>query len=303
MACAFVLLFCSSAPAEELWVRNRPFQGVVRGTGGEMMVEMTTFLQLMEIEARDQGDVVLVGGFSIPIETSGNVRLVPLRDVVDAAGLRLSQNPALGTVDVRAASAGTGSRGNWTPDETTRGGTAEKKGSKTDLEGTTFKVSVPGHLAVVSEADYLKSDEKSNAKTSSLNPDDADPKSTETAFLVATEAGPSQGILTFSIVPGLPSEIDPNEEERLLKTVIGGVLSRGGTLTSKTQLTNIAGKRFHQFQYKSLNESGDEMKNEVFLHFSPKNQVAFLALIEAPKRRFNRAAPQLRLVIRNLRVK
>jgi len=264
-----------------------------------MLVEMEPFFELFDFETEDQGDIVVVGGFPIPVERSGTMRLVPLRDVVDAAGLKLSKNPALGTVDVRAADAGTGDRGNWNvkPEDD-----ESSKGTATTLEGQTFKLTVPSHLSVLAEAEYLKA-ESANAKIKVLNDPTDESKRNKTAFLVSTSKGPQLGLLTFALIRGKDSDFTPANEEPFLNTLLDGIVNRGGTLIGKMKSSNLSGRRFFSFQYLATDQADLVSTNEVYVHFSPEDKVAYLILLSGPKHQFNRVAPQLRLVVRNLRFK
>lgn len=301
---AVLLIFStlSSGLAEDLWVRNRPFRGAVLGDGSEMLVQMDLFLQALEVEADDQGDVVVIGGFPITVQEQRGTRFVHLRDVVDAAGLRLSRNPAMNTVDVRHPSAGTGSRGNWSEvfDEGPGVGSDE---SATKIAGAYFSITIPGHLDVVAERKYLKSEEKPNARVAQLNNLASQVPGTESVCMVATDAGVEMGGLTLTLIEGFTDEMDLAVEKDMLEVLKRGVLGRGGQLVGRESTRNIAGKRFYQFRYEADTERGFRSLNEVFVHFSNKHQSAFLFTISAPKHQFNRISPQLRLVVRNIRIK
>ena len=303
-----VLLFLGlSTPglSEELWVRNRPFPGEVRGTGQSMLVEADTFLKTLEIEAEDRGDVFIIGGFPIPVEKAGTIRLIPLRDVVDAAGLSISKNPSLGTVDVRVADAGKGPSGTWNTDSSSDSDSSgsASKGEKTQLEGATFRVTVPGHLSVVAESTYLKSGETDNAKAAQINNPLTQSAGARQAFAVTTRQGPKMGLLSVSMIMNMDPNLTAKDEKELLAAIGLGVLERGGRIYGEPTTQNIAGKKYYKFLYDDNGEYGQQNKNEVYVHFSTKHERAFLMLLSAPKRKFNRIAPQLRLVVRNLRIK
>lgn len=295
-------LVAGSSLADELWVSNQPFQGVVTGSGQNMMVELRTFVHVLNIQADDQGEVVVIGGFPIPVQASGNVRLVPLRDVVDAAGLHITRNPELGTVDVRQASVGTGSRGNWETSSGAGDSPHREKGPITKLAGVNFSVNVPGHLNVVSDPKFLQGEETDRARKVDLNPYGSW-SGNETAFMVSTDRGPTEGVLTVNLLGNVSSTMSREEEEQFFAALRSEVLSDGGKALGPVQVSTRAGKRFHQFTFRDTETDGVTYDNEVSIHFNPKAAVAFLIVLKAPQKTFQQVAPQLRLVINNLRMK
>lgn len=302
---AFLLLLLalsSQSAAEQLWVRNQPFQGEVRGTGSNMLVEAQLFLKLLQIDAKDQGDVMIIGGFPIPVEQSGTIRMIPLRDVVDAAGLSIMKNEALGTVDVRLAKSGLDHHAVWRTNEVASTPSSEK-GEKTKLEGETFRLSVPSHLTVLSDPAYLKSGQTDNAKTAPVSEISNQKLGGQTAFFVTTKDGPKQGLLTVNMIPNLNQSLSLKEERVLLGVVSEGVQDRGGSLIGKPITRSIAGKRYHKLVYKDVDHLGRKNKNEIFIHFSDKHDRAYLMLLSVPESEFSRVAPQLRLVVKNFRYK
>ena len=287
--------------ADELWVSNQPFPGSVRGSGQDMMVELRMFVQVMNIEADDQGDVVVIGGFPIPVEEYNGVRYVHLRDMVDAARLKISANPELGTVDVRRSSAGTGYKGEWDALSPSDGAENRIDGTATEVAGDFFSVKIPAHLFVVADPRYLVSGESENAKASSLN-DYYSPMGAETVCGVAPDLNFTEGGLMFSFLPGLPDKLTAAEEKEFLDMVKSEVLRGGGQLVGPVASMSIAGNRFHRIR-SQINRQGKIEDTELNIHFSTKHQVMVLLMIRAPKHRFNRVAPQLRLVVNNFRIK
>lgn len=289
------------ATSDELWVSNQPFPGAVRGSGQDMMVELRMFVQVMNIEADDQGDVVVIGGFPIQVEETDGVRFVHLRDVVDAARLKISANPELGTVDVRRSSAGTGYKGEWNALSPSDGSKPQLNGTVTEVAGDFFSVSIPAHLIVVADPRYLASGESENAKAAVLN-DYYSPLGAETVCGVAPDLNFEAGGLMFSFLPGMPDKLTAAEEKEFLETIKSEILYGGGQLVGPIATQNIAGNRFHRIRSQT-NRNGGVEDTELNIHFSTKHKVMVLLMIRAPKQRFNRVAPQLRLVINNFRIK
>lgn len=84
------LLLTLPLGAEQVFVRNQPFKGVVRGTGGHLLVEVEPLLQSLGVS--------LPAGLTV--QETGGVRLVNLQAFARAAGARVVANPQLQTVDV-----------------------------------------------------------------------------------------------------------------------------------------------------------------------------------------------------------
>lgn len=297
LAIALLLLLVQSSWADELWVRNRPFKGAVRGSGNDIQVELAVFLKTLELEAEDQGDVVIVGGFPIPVDAASGVRLVPLRDMVDAAGLKIHKNAALGTIDVRVASAGEGSRGDWAAISS---GTSSKrsKGTKAKLAGAKFSLTVPGQLEVLANPTYLKSKPSANVK---LLPQEllAASGGLEPIFTARRSGGPESAYLTLGVARNLG--IESAEEEKLaIQAMRDGATSRGVKDLGEVISTKLAGKKYYKFSYSEM-DAGVERRNEAYVLFA-KGQ-AFMFSISAQTNDFKRVAPQFRLVVRNLRTK
>lgn len=297
-----LVLLLQPLQAEQLWVRNRPFQGVVTGSGQNMLVELDRFVTTLELQIEDKGDTVVVGGFPIPVESFGSVRMVPLRDMVDAAGLKISTNAALGTIDVRAADAGKGDSGDWAHVFEESSSDRGKGSPSTLLEGPLFKVTIPSRLSVRSEMEYLKSPERENSKAAALNTDNSIPGYQE-AFLVATSGGPSDGILTFTLLTDLPEKVTVEKEKAIFNYLYARFTRGGGEVVKEPHATSIAGRTYRTARYRKKISDGSTLENEMYFRASPSGGAAFLINITAPKNRFNQVAPQLRLVVRNMRYK
>jgi hypothetical protein len=288
------------ARADQLWVSNQPFPGAVRGLGQDMSVELRMFVKLLDIEVDDQGEVVVVGGFPIPVEESGGVRFVHLRDIVDAAGLKISTSPELGTVDVRRASAGTGYKGEWNALSSDQAAGGSIEGTVTTVAADFFSMKIPSHLLVVAEPEYLQSGESTNAKAAVLN-DNRYYSGARTVCAVSVNADMHQGGLVMSLVYKLPEKVTSKNETEVLDTVKDEMLSRGVQQIGPMSSLSIAGNRFHRIRVRQT-EKGRTEDTEVNIHFSNKHDVMVLFMIRAPKSQFARVAPQLRLILNSFRI-
>ena len=117
------LLFLSmtaAAPAEQVFVRNRPFLPVSRGIQGAVIAELPALCQALELGLRQNGSqwlVTLPGQEPVPLDHErpgvffGNVEVggadvtatppqVDLQLFIKAVGGRYARNPAMQTIDV-----------------------------------------------------------------------------------------------------------------------------------------------------------------------------------------------------------
>ncbi len=113
----------NAAPAENYYVRNRPFTQVVKA-GGEAMVSAEAFLRALGLNWTVDGSVVTLtdkpaanpplktgtltyryGSSEVALEGSprGGATFVSLRPLAKLANYSVATNPALGTVDVNKA--------------------------------------------------------------------------------------------------------------------------------------------------------------------------------------------------------
>lgn len=297
---ALVLALSLGAVAEQLWVSNKPFPGAVRGSGHEMLVEFQVLAELLEIEIEDQGENIVVGGFPLPVEVLQGTRFVHLHDFVDAARLKLSSNPALGTVDVRRASAGTGYKGDWNALSVDSSSSNPSKGTVTELAGEFFSVRVPARFKVVAEAEFLQSGDSENAKSMVFSQNDS--SGVQTVCAIYAESEFKKGGLTLAFVPELPDKTTPKDELEILQAIQNEIQASGGQVHGSATTVNIAGIRFYRTRA-SHAEGKSIRETELNICFSNKHKVMVLFKIDAPKETFNRLAPQLRLVINSFRMK
>lgn len=117
------ILMSNAAPAENYYVRNRPFTQVVKA-GGEAMVSAEAFLRALGLNWTVDGSVVTLtdkpaanpplktgtltyryGSSEVALEGSprGGATFVSLRPLAKLANYSVATNPALGTVDVNKA--------------------------------------------------------------------------------------------------------------------------------------------------------------------------------------------------------
>lgn len=302
---ALILGLAVGVGAEELWIKNRPFQGIVQGTGSTLLIELDEFLKEFGLTIEDQGDLILVEGFPIAVEQVGGKRLVLLRDLVDAAGLRLSRNVALGTVDVLSAEAGTGSSGDWASFDSSLGtNTADTPTrAKVLLEGEDFKVTIPGHLHVAAEETFVRTEDEARVAVRPAPSDYEKAQVLSSAFSVTTKEGFDKCSMSLALIPDLSEPLTADDEKMMLESAFRGARRNRSKIVHEIHAVNLAGQRYHSMRFLDVNAHGAEVENELYLQVNPTRKVAYLFLLTAERKLFNRVAPQLRLVLKTFRPK
>jgi WG repeat protein len=114
---AFLVLFlCQLTVAQEVYVKNRPFQGQTEGSAGDMYVEAKAFAEALEIslEEKDGGLILgdpgsgepstgraLINGVLIEARpAAAGVWMLPLKASVEALGGKYKYSRELQTIDV-----------------------------------------------------------------------------------------------------------------------------------------------------------------------------------------------------------
>lgn len=154
--CFFLLsVLSSSCLAEEVWVRNKPFEGAVEGSGSSLKVELPALLKALSLEAKREGDFVVFGDFRIPVETNGEGKeMVSLQEFSVGAGLKVTRSKELGTVDVYSTTAGTQEGNEWDTDGV--GAATGPSGSTVSSSGNGFTLSAPPQLELVDDPGVMR---------------------------------------------------------------------------------------------------------------------------------------------------
>lgn len=300
----FFLLLVSNCltQGQELWVRNRLFEGHTQGEGSALLVEISPFLKALDIKAIDEGDIILVEGFPIPVEQFGSLRLAPLRDIVDAAGLKYIYSPQLGTIDVQSSSAGTGNRGDWGATKSSN----PKRGS-VKIGDETFRVTLPQHLNAGVNSRFLLSKTTQNVKSISSTKLSGSGGSSELICRITAANSPPTAALYFNY-----HQVDDSTLNRIPEKDLEGAFIRGqkrvyseafGLPIENETVVSLAGKRFHSFQFSQVEQQGVILRKQFLIHVSHKHKRVFQITLEAEPKDFNKISPRLKAFQRNLRIK
>lgn len=108
---SLLALLCSSASADQLYIRNRPFKGVVKKADGRLWVDLKTFAAALgaTVEEGESGTTIKMpdAAEASKVETmqeNGTV-MVPLEGTAKLVGARVVANKQMGTIDVSLAPA------------------------------------------------------------------------------------------------------------------------------------------------------------------------------------------------------
>ncbi len=99
VAFALLLIFCLPAAAQELYVRNRPFKGDVRGSGTSALVHLNELAKALEVKVEEQDGSYLLDGHPVTVEMVEGQPYLTL-STLSKSGFRVVENSDLGTIDV-----------------------------------------------------------------------------------------------------------------------------------------------------------------------------------------------------------
>ncbi len=100
LGCFLLLSLFVSTQAQEVWLRNRPFEGKVLKDSGQIWLELEPFGKALGFAYDLKEDGVSIDGKLVRSMTQGTKVFVPLTQTAAALGAVVKENPDLGTVDV-----------------------------------------------------------------------------------------------------------------------------------------------------------------------------------------------------------
>lgn len=108
---SLLALFCTTASAEQLYIRNKPFKGTIKRTDGRLWVDLKTFAEAMGATVEEvEGTTTLkmaegAEGARLEIQQENGLVFVPLEATARLVGARVIVNKQMGTIDINVASA------------------------------------------------------------------------------------------------------------------------------------------------------------------------------------------------------
>lgn len=292
--CALMAL---PALAEELWVRNQPFKGQVQGTGPAMLVELDPLVKALDLQVKVEGDSVVFGDFSVPIQRQPDgTGMVNLTELAGPAGLKIKRNPTLGTVDVYAASVGTGSRGDWAAVEAKQ--SASKVSSSGEkVEGYGYTIRIPSTLEMTNDPALLALLKQYVGGGQAL-------AGAEFEFVVQPKNGSRDAAMLLMTIrtPNFSEAEGPAMEKALVEGFSEGLGSDGGQLIEPPTPVSLGGDTFYKTVH-SDNEDGTVKRMETYIHLSHSQKKAFILMLGDEEKSFNATAARLRPAALSLRIK
>lgn len=287
-----------SAPcaAEEIWVKNKPFTGQVQRSGEQTLVELYPFAKAAEIELEVRGETLRFGQFTIPIQTMPDgAKMVSLQDLAGVVGLKIRKNPRLGTLDVHAASVGTGHRGDWS--QVGHKNPSSDQGTLLrEFNCETYIVRVPAGLKMFVEPRTLLKDGKLDPEAIAAR------SSSEAEFVMADKLKPQSGAFTLTLVYQPTADFDDDFIAKTLETTKAMLAKDGGVFEGSPQIVNLSGRKFHKQKGTVVLSSGKK-RFENYLHFSKKHKTIYFVQVIAPESEANKFFPRLRRALQKFRVK
>jgi hypothetical protein len=103
MTLLFGILLAVPVSAQQIYVKNRPFEGKVLKDSGSLWVELGALELALGFKAQLEAEGARVSGRLVRTMTQGDVVMVSLSQVASAVGAVVREDPGFGTVDVHVA--------------------------------------------------------------------------------------------------------------------------------------------------------------------------------------------------------
>jgi hypothetical protein len=292
MFLAFVLTLSLATQAEEVWVRNKPFEGAVEGSGSSLKVELSVLLEALDLKPKIEGSTVVFDDFRVPIETNAaGTQMVLLNDISVGAGLKVTRSRELGTVDIYSAEAGTQSAGDWAD---AKAGTNAGVGPATNSSTSEYNISVPPQLELIDDPSVMAAlaDKLGRIPNGTLRglviPKD---ESEEAVLLLLTVGGlPPIGAVTREIKMAASQGFAEGMEEKGAQRLAG-----------PTEL-RIGGRDFVRFQHTQV-KNGKNTILESLLNLDTARNQLWVVMLVADQANFNRVAPPFQQAMNSLVIK
>lgn len=260
-------LLAVAAPAQELYISNKPFTGAVVKAGSGLQVELAPLLKALKMDLKVEGGQVKVGEKSIPVvQDASGKEMVSLPEFAAAANLVVRKNADFGYTDVYANTSAPA--GDWGTE--TASGTG---GTPAALANKPYTIKVPSGYEMIDDPDLMDAIMGMARKRSDSNlPDGA----LTVEFLMAPGKTNNRGGMLMLMVANLPGSIPAEAEPEFLKGMTRGMAAKGQIISGPTP-QNIGGLKFQ----KALMKTEDNKMMESYFHIaSARGKVYWLALLD-----------------------
>jgi len=286
-----LLTLSSASLGEEVWVRNRPFEGATEGSGTSLKVELPALLEALSLEVKRDGNSIVFGDFRVPVETNAEGKeMVLLQDFSVGAGLKVTRSKELGTVDIYSTTAGTQEENDWASVGTTSTGTG---GTATSGAGRGFTLSTPPQLDLVDDPNLMRA-------------------------LIAQFGGLDKGELMGVVIPknesdealimifkadGLPPVPSVSRELQMeaSKGYSNAFESKGARRVSGPTPINLGGREFVKIQHE-MNKNGKAEVAESYLTFDGPRGALWVLMLMGERSHFTRMSPVFQPVIQSFKI-
>lgn len=263
----FFIMLAVAAPAQELYVSNKPFTGVVVKAGSGLQVELAPLLKALKMDLKVEGGQIKVGEKSIPVivDASGK-ELVSLPEFAAAANLVVRKNADFGYTDVYAnTSAPAGDWGATSASDS--GGVTATSASKG------YSIKVPSGYEMIDDPELMDAIMgMAKKRTQTSLPEGA----LTVEFLVAPAKSNNRGGMLMLMVMNLPGAVPAEAEAEFVGGLMKGMSQKGQVLSGPTP-QNIGGLKFQ----KALLKSDDNSMMESYFHLAAaRGKVFWLALVD-----------------------
>ena len=286
-----LLTLTSACLGEEVWVRNKPFEGATEGSGSSLKVELPALLEALSIEVKRDGNSVVFGDFRVPVETNAEGKeMVLLQDFSVGAGLKVTRSKELGTVDIYSTTAGTQEDNDWASVGTDSAGMS---GSATSGSGRGFTLSTPPQLELVDDPNLMRA-------------------------LLAQFGGLDKGELMGVVIPrnetdealimifkagGLPPVPSVSRELQMeaSKGYSNAFESKGARRVSGPTPINLGGREFVKIQHE-MNKNGKTEVAESHLTFDGPRGALWVLMLMGERSHFTKMSPVFQPVIQSFKL-
>jgi hypothetical protein len=290
----FVLLLLTLSSAglgEEVWVRNKPFEGATEGSGTSLKLELPALLEALSLKVKRDGNSVVFGDFRVPVETSAQGKeMVLLKDFSVGAGLKVTRSKELGTVDIYSTTAGTQGNDEWASLGTDSAGSS---GSATSGSGRGFTLSTPPQLELVDDPNIMAA---LAAQFGGLDKGDL------MGVVLPKNQGDEALIMIFK-ADGLPPVPNVSRELQMeaSKGYSSAFESKGARRVSGPTPLQLAGREFIKIQHE-MTKNGKTEVAESYLTFDGPRGALWVLMLTGERTHFNRMSPVFQPVIQSFKL-
>lgn len=286
-----LLTLSSACLGEEVWVRNKPFEGATEGSGTSLKVELPALLEALSLEVKRDGNSVVFGDFRVLVETNAEGKeMVLLKDFSVGAGLKVTRSKELGTVDVYSTTAGTQEDNDWASVGTDG---ASKGGSAASGSGRGFTLSTPPQVELVDDPNLMRA---LIAQFGGLDKG-------ELMGVVIPKSKSDEALIMIFKADGLPPVASVSRELQMeaSKGYSNAFESKGARRTGGPTPLTLGGRDFVKIQHE-MTKNGRAEVAESYLTFDGPRGSLWVLMLMGERSHFTRMSPVFQPVIQSFKI-